>query len=50
MASCLPSASAGSSAVTSGAMLNDGSMVRSVPSRVSSARDRTVIGVGTVRP
>ena len=31
-------------------MLNDGLMVRSVPSSVSSARDSTVIAFGTSRP
>ena len=44
------SASSGNSAVAACAMLNDGSMVRSVPSSVSSARDSTVIAPGTSRP
>ena len=44
------SASSGRSAVASCAMLNDGSMVRSVPSSVSSARDSTVIAPGTSSP
>ncbi len=44
------SASSGRSAVASCAMLNEGSMVRSVPSSVSSARESTVIAPGTSSP
>ena len=46
---CWP-ASSGRSAVASCAMLNDGSIVRNVPSSVSSARDSTVIAPGTSSP